>query len=156
VIWYKGDDTAADPRQTATLQVSPGESIGVGLQANEPAFRSALAGIAVMASVGFSAADTDNARFAAFGDRVRTLLKPGDGADTIQEISTDLSLASSRLDTQKSQNSATRAVLENAVDGIENVTTEEVAAKLLTLQTQLQASYQTTSTLAKLSLVNYM
>jgi hypothetical protein len=36
------------------------------------------------------------------------------------------------------------------------VSTEETAAKLLTLQTRLQASLQTTSMLLQTSLVNYL
>ncbi|ACL57288.1 hypothetical protein [Methylobacterium nodulans] len=155
VIWYRGDDASADPRQTLSLKVSSGESVAVGLQANEPALRNALAGIAVAASVGFTDDKADDARFAAFADRLKSFLQP-DAGQTIEQINTDLSLASSRIQTQKSQNSATRLVLQNSLDGIESVSNEEVAAKLLTIQTQLQASYQTTATLAKLSLANYL
>ncbi|MFE1601301.1 hypothetical protein [Methylobacterium sp. ID0610] len=155
VIWYRGDDTSTDARATATLQISAGQSVEVGLQANEPALRKALAGIAVAASVTFTDDKTDDTRFSAFSDRLMGLLKPDEG-QTIAQMSTEFSLASNRVASQKTQNAATRLVLQNSLDGIESVTTEEVAAKLLTLQTQLQASYQTTSTLAKLSLANYL
>lgn len=156
LIWYTGDDTAPDARRTATLQVSAGEAVAVGVQANEPALRDALAGIAVLASVTFTSSDRDNARFGAFADRLKPLVKPSEGRQSIEEIGTELSLASSRIESQKSQNGATRAVLQDAIGGIEDANVEEVAAKLLTLQTQLQASYQTTSMLSKMSLVNYL
>ena len=39
---------------------------------------------------------------------------------------------------------------------IEGVPTEQVAAQILALQTQLQASLQTTALLFKTSLVNYL
>ncbi|MGI0490130.1 hypothetical protein ACN4EK_32600 [Pantanalinema rosaneae CENA516] len=51
---------------------------------------------------------------------------------------------------------ASEAILRDQLGGIEEAPMEEVAAKLLALQNRLQASYQTTSLLARLSLVNYL
>jgi len=39
---------------------------------------------------------------------------------------------------------------------VETVSKEEVAVQILALQTQLQASYETTSILSKLTLTNYL
>ncbi|NEK64803.1 MAG: hypothetical protein G3W67_20900, partial [Xanthomonas perforans] len=50
----------------------------------------------------------------------------------------------------------TKATLQDSLDGVDTVSTEEVAAKLLSLQTQLQASYKVTSILSEMSLVNYL
>ena len=83
-------------------------------------------------------------------------LRPGDGRPSVQGIASELSLASAQIATQKTQNTATKSMLEKTVDGVETVSTEETAAKLLSLQNQLQASYQATSMLAKLSLTNYL
>ncbi len=156
LIWYKGDDTSADPRQTATVPVSRDQSVAIGVQANEAPFRATLSGLAVLATTSFDDTDTDGSRFNAYSGRVQTLLKPGDGQPSVQGIASELSLASAQIDTQKSQNTATKAVLQKTVDGVESVTTEEAAAKLLTLQTQLQASYQATSMLSKLTLTSYL
>lgn len=156
LIWYKGDDTSADPRQTATVPVSGDRSVAIGVQANESAFRSTLSGLAVLATTPFDDTDTDGTRFDAYSGRVQTLLKPGDGEPSVQGIASELSLASAQIDTQKSQNTATKAVLQKTVDGVESVSTEEAASKLLALQTQLQASYQATSMLSKLSLTSYL
>ncbi|AWN45638.1 hypothetical protein DK419_04300 [Methylobacterium terrae] len=156
LVWYKGDDTSADPRQTATVPVSRDQSVAIGVQANEPALRSALSGLAILAVTPFGSSDPSGARFALYADRTKALLRPADGQPTVQGIATDLSLASARIDTQKSQNVATKTMLQKTVDGVETVSTEEAAAKLLSLQTQLQASYQATSMLSKLSLTNYL
>ncbi|GJD49621.1 hypothetical protein OPKNFCMD_2354 [Methylobacterium crusticola] len=156
VIWYAGDDTSADPRQTALVPVSRDQSVAIGAQANEPALRAALTGFAVLASTSFGSTDTDNTRFAAYAGRVQGLLRPDGGAQTLEQMTTELSLAASTLDTQKSQSAATKVILQKTVDDTETVSTEEVAAKLLTLQTQLQASYQTTSILSKLNLASYL
>ncbi|KMO17714.1 hypothetical protein [Methylobacterium platani] len=156
LIWYKGDDTSADPRQTATVPVSRDQSVAIGAQANEAAFRTTLSGLAVLAATPFDSTDSDGSRFDAYSGRVQALLKPGDGQPSVQGIASELSLASAQIDTQKSQNTATKAMLQKTVDGVESVSTEEAAAKLLSLQNQLQASYQTTSMLSKLSLTNYL
>jgi flagellar hook-associated protein 3 FlgL len=156
LIWYKGDDTSADPRQTATVPVSGDRSVAIGVQANESAFRGTLSGLAVLATTPFDETDTDNTRFEAYATRVQTLLKPADGQPSVQGIASELSLASAQIDTQTSQSKATKAVLEKTVDGVESVSTEEAASKLLSLQTQLQASYQATSMLSKLTLTSYL
>ncbi|GJD62140.1 flagellin [Methylobacterium frigidaeris] len=156
LIWYKGDDTSADPRQTATVPVSGNRTVAIGVQANESAFRGTLSGLAVLATTPFDDTDTDGTRFEAYSGRVQTLLKPGDGQPSVQGIASELSLASAQIDTQTSQNKATKAVLQKTLDGVESVSTEEAAAKLLTLQTQLQASYQATSMLSKLTLTSYL
>ncbi|MGX7704875.1 hypothetical protein [Methylobacterium sp. Gmos1] len=156
LIWYKGDDTSADPRQTATVPVSGDRSVAIGVQANESAFRGTLSGLAVLATTPFDETDTDNSRFEAYSTRVQTLLKPADGQPSVEGIASELSLASAQIDTQTSQNKATKAVLQKTVDGVESVSTEEAASKLLTLQTQLQASYQATSMLSKLTLTSYL
>ncbi|MEH3145910.1 MAG: hypothetical protein PGN34_11305 [Methylobacterium frigidaeris] len=156
VIWYKGDDTSSDPRTTTTVQISANQTVGIGAQANEAALRGALAGIAVMASVSFDGATTDDARFQAYATRIQAQVKPTDGSQTLEQIATEFGLAASTVATQKADNAATKSILQSAIDGVESASMEEVATKLMTLQTQLQASYQTTSTLAKLTLANYL
>ena len=42
------------------------------------------------------------------------------------------------------------------LDSIEGVSTEEIATKILALQTSLQASYQTTSMLFQTNLLKYI
>ncbi len=76
--------------------------------------------------------------------------------NSVQNIVTDFSLASARMSSAQTANAAQQSTLQDTVDGIEQASTEEVATKLLDLQTRLQASYQITSSLSKLSLVNYL
>jgi hypothetical protein len=42
------------------------------------------------------------------------------------------------------------------VDNTETVSTQQVATEILALQTQLQASYQTTSMISQLTLTKYL
>ena len=47
-------------------------------------------------------------------------------------------------------------MLQTMLDEIEGVSNDEIATKVLALQTSLQASYQTTSILYQTTLVNYL
>jgi hypothetical protein len=50
----------------------------------------------------------------------------------------------------------TQNTLQDFVQSITGISNEEVAAKITTLQTQLQASLQVTAMLTKLSITNYL
>lgn len=155
VIWYKGD-TAADARGTAAVQVGTSRTVEIGAQANEEAIRRSLAGIAAVAAERFSGATTDGDRFQALSNRAATLFTAGEGTASLEDMGTDFGLAASSMANAKSVAGATKATLENSLDGVDTVSTEEVAAKLLSLQTQLQASYKVTSILSEMSLVNFL
>lgn len=159
VIWYTGDDTASDPRATATAQVSANRVLNIGVQANEAPIRAVLAGLAVMAADGGTtgtAGTVDALRFRALAERSQTLLASDTAQGGVPGIASDLGLAASTLANTKSENRTNRVALENSLDGVDNIPAETVTAQLLQLQTQLQASYQVTSMLSKLNLVNYL
>jgi flagellar hook-associated protein 3 FlgL len=159
VIWYTGDDTAADPRATATAQISANRVLNIGVQANEAPIRAVLAGLAMVAAdTGTNAATgtSDAARFSALSDRARTLLGSDTAQNGVPSIASDLGLAANTLANTKTDNRTSRAALENSLDGVDTISAEDVTAKLLQLQTQLQASYQVTSMLSKLNLTNYL
>jgi hypothetical protein len=60
------------------------------------------------------------------------------------------------MDGAKERHRTASSLLQDTLDGVEQASTEETAATMLNLQTRLQASYQTTSMLSQLSLVNYL
>ena len=157
MIWYRGD-TSADPRGTAAVQVGTSRTVEIGAQANEEAIRRTMAGIAAMAAESFTSTGetVDTERFRALSNRAGNLLMAGDGQQSLEELGTDFGLAASSMNNAKSVANATKATLESSLDGVDTVSTEEVAAKLLSLQTQLQASYKVTSILSEMSLVNYL
>jgi flagellar hook-associated protein 3 FlgL len=154
VQWYRGEASTTDPRAATTVRIGATNTVEIGARANEDAIKDALKSLAAAAvnTVG-TTPDTSAARWKAVAARTTTLL-PATGA--LESITADFSLGASALSNAQTQNKSTRATLQSAVDGVETVTTEEVAAKLLAVQNQLQASYQVTSMLSKLSLVNYL
>jgi flagellin-like hook-associated protein FlgL len=156
LVWYRGDDTAPSPRETAPVQVEANQSIGTGATANEPALRSLLAGLGVMAAETFADTPADRVRYAATADRVAAALRPGGGQPTIPAMAAELGSAQASLKAADDRNESTRTMLIDARDGIEQASNEEVAASILALSTRLQASYATTQILSQLSLVNYL
>ncbi|NEK70471.1 MAG: hypothetical protein G3W70_22150, partial [Xanthomonas perforans] len=157
VIWYKGD-TASDPRASATVQAGASRTVAIGAQAKEEAIRRTLAGLAAVAAESFTTATgtVDTARFEAVSGRAASLLTASEGQQSLEQLGTDFGLAASSMANAKSVANTTKATLQDSLDGVDTVSTEEVAAKLLSLQTQLQASYKVTSILSEMSLVNYL
>ena len=157
VIWYRGEDTGVDARATQTAQIGAATSVQIGARANEAPIRAVLAGLATVAlalpPAGASGAGTT---YQAIIDRAGRLLGAADTSPSVQDVVTDLSGAASRMTDAAGTNKATQATLEDTLAGVEQASTEEVATKLLDLQNRLQASYQITASLAKLSLVNYL
>lgn len=158
VIWYKGDDAATPTgRGTGPVQIDASQTVNIGARANEEAFRIGLAQFAAIVADNYSATDpTARDRYEALSTRARNNLSFNGGVQRPSDIATELGIASATIDNAKKRHLTTRGFLEQAVDKIENASTEEVAASILSLQTRLQASYQTTSILSRLTLTNYL
>jgi flagellar hook-associated protein 3 FlgL len=54
------------------------------------------------------------------------------------------------------QQTQAQTTLQDVISQTETVSSDQVASQLLSLQTALQASYETTSTLSQLSLLKYL
>lgn len=157
VIWYQGDDGSDPARGTSTVQIDQGQIVGTGARANEEAFRIGLAQFAIMAAENFPAGDANSqARYEAMTARVSEKLGFGGSTQKPAEIITELGSAQTALASAKERHESTKGYLTTTLAGVEDVTTEEVATQILALQTQLQASYQVTSMLSKLSLTNFL
>ncbi|MFN3670725.1 MAG: hypothetical protein ACK4VM_02320 [Bosea sp. (in: a-proteobacteria)] len=157
VLWYKGDQGTDPARTTATVQVDKGQAVAVGARANENAFQTGLAAFAVLANETFPQADPNSqARYEAMVERAREKLGFDNTTQKPAEIITELGTAKSAMAQAKERHVATKNQLVSLADSIENVSTEEVATQILALQNTLQASYQVTSILSKLSLTNYL
>ena len=163
VLWYQGENsyaasgTPTSALDTQSVQISASSSIGTGARAIDPAVQNVLAGLATMAyGLPTSSSTSPNATYQAVIDAAGPLLASANGSSGVQDTVTQLSLAAARLSNANTTNKATQNTVQNTLDGIEQAPIEEVVAKLLDVQNRLQASYQITSTLSKLSLVNYL
>lgn len=165
VRWYNGQDSA-NPRQVVTANVDENTRVNYGVQANETGFAELIKGLAVFAATDFLPLFDENgvrieenaARYDAMVDIQRGRLSESNNAKpgSIEGIAMELGLAAATVNTVKARHTQYTAQLETMLADISVAPREEVAMMLLTLQTQLQASYQATAMASQLTLVNYL
>jgi flagellar hook-associated protein 3 FlgL len=157
VFWYTGESGATPARQTASAQVGPTTTISYGLRANEPAFSTLVANVAVLAATSFAPGNANAAAsYAALTSRVGGNLSTRQGVQNIGDIDADIANAQVTANNAQAANQQTKATLTDFLQKIEGVSTTEIGAQILALQTNLQASLSTTARLSQLSLVNYL
>jgi flagellar hook-associated protein 3 FlgL len=155
VIWYLGD-TSSSPRDTAPLKIGDNRVVGIGAQADEPAFQAVLANFAALAAESFAESDpTSLKRYQALASQISAQTR-APGTKSVSDIAAELSVANTTMGHAASNLSITRSQAADSLTDVEGVDPNEAAMKLLAAQTRLQASYQTTAVLQKLSLVNYL
>jgi flagellin-like hook-associated protein FlgL len=157
VSWYNGE-TGTDPaRGTAVAQVDQSITVQYGARADEQALRSQLQTVAVFAAVTTSATDPNaNAQIAALNQRIAQNLAAVPGTQSIQDIQADFAGAQATIKATTDRQTQTKAITQTMLDSIEGINNDEVATKILALQTALQASYQTTATLYQMSLTKFL
>jgi hypothetical protein len=111
----------------------------------------------VMAAESFPASDPlSPVRYDALRLRLGAGLAEASGAPRVQFIQEELALAAVEVNTASERNASAKNLYQTQLTEFEGVSLEETVAKLLSLQTQLQASYQTTSMISQMSLVNFL
>jgi len=157
VTWYTGENNANNPRSSVTARVDETLSVSYGVRANEEGFRTIIQSLAAYSVESFAADDaTDKARYQALTERIDASLTVRDGVQNVQTIQIEMATTHYIVDSAKDRHQATAGTLTEMIEDIERANIEEVAAALLTLQTRMQASYQTTAMLSEMSLVNFI
>jgi flagellar hook-associated protein 3 FlgL len=157
VSWYTGEDGLDPPRGTSTVRVDTSITVSYGLRANEEGIRWMIQNVAALAVMTYSPTDPDAlARAGALNARIGASLDVPPGMQKVEDIQAELAGAQSTIRGAAERHQQTRSALAGMLEQIEGVSTEEVAARVLALQTRLQASLQTTSLLFNTSLVNYI
>jgi flagellar hook-associated protein 3 FlgL len=157
VAWYTGNSGPGSALSTASVQIGSGQSVQYGAQANEQAIRQAVQNIAVYAAVNISPTGTNaNAQISALSQRIAANLTPQTGQQSISDIQTDFANAQTTIQSVQAQQTQSQAALQNLISDTEGISQNQVASEILQLQTNLQASYQTTAMLSQLSLVKFL
>ena len=168
VIWYNGEknDVTANgaARGSAVSQIDTSITVQYGARADEQALRNQLQTVAVFAAVAVDPnqlsdpayAKNANAQIAALNTRVAQNLASVPGQQTVENIQADFAGAQAAIKSTTDRQVQTKAMAQTMLDSIEGINSDEVATKILALQTALQASYQTTSTLYQMSLVKFL
>ena len=158
VMWYSGED-AANARATVNAKVDDGTTVNYGVQANEKGLVELVRTLASMAIQTYSDADTTSmGRFDAMALRQIDRLAEGNSnnSGSIGVIAVELGLAKTTMGHVKERQTAHKAQLDGMISDIETIPPEEVTMEILSLKTRLEASFETTSLVAQLSLVHYL
>jgi len=157
VSWYTGESGSDPARGTAVAGIDQSVSIQYGARANEDAFVTQLKNIAVYAAITTNPSDPNaNAQLTALNSRIVDNLATTPGQQSIQDIQSDFAGAQAALKTTKDRQTQSASIAQSMLDSIEGIDDNEVAAKILALQTSLQASYQTTASLYQMSLLKFL
>jgi flagellin-like hook-associated protein FlgL len=162
VGWYKGENTAApgpgwSPRQDMTTKVDSAVEVRYGMRANEEAFSWNVRQMAILTVADVSGGTaSDKAYYSELVDRLRTNLSPPPGVQSLANVGMELASANQVADQAAERHKLNAGTYTTFVEGVEGIDQNEVAAKLVALQTRMQASYQATSILYKMSLTDYM
>lgn len=158
VSWYSGEDST-DPRKSVSVRADDAVRVNYGVQANEFGFAELMKNLAVMSGSSFSSSD-DSAhdRFDYIATKQQANLADNNNGEpgSVELIALELGLARTSTNSASERHTAHNAQLETLIAQIEEAPIEEVAMQLLNIQTRLEASYQTMSTLAGLTLVNFI
>jgi flagellin-like hook-associated protein FlgL len=157
VHWYKGDDGAGSPRETAVARIDSTVTIAYGVRASEAPLRKTIQAMAAFAASEFPASDADrNGNYAALALRTRQGLDLEGGISPADTVLMELGSIEKTIEAAEDRHLQNYAMLEESLANIEGVDREEVTMKLLSLQTVLQSSYEATAMLSRLSLVNFV
>lgn len=151
VPWYLGQ-SSADPRQSVQVMVGEAQTVRAGAQANETVFGQLLAGIASVTVLMEDPALQNTEGQAAMKNRFMPTLEGGE----LAKVQTVFGLIQNQLSDAEGRHKAVKTIASNYLADTNRTDNTEAAAQLLTLQNQLQASYQAGANILKLSLVNYL
>lgn len=157
VIWYTGETGLDSPRSTANARIDPSLVVGYGVRGNEQGIRTIVQNLATLAAVTISSIDPNGVDLSsALNQRVTANLNGSAGVQTVADIQADLAGAQVSIKAALTRHQQQNATLGDYLDQIEGVSNEEVGAKILLLQTRLEASMQVTAMMYQTSLVNYI
>ena len=157
VSWYTGETGTDSARGTAIARVDQSVTVQYGARANEQALRYQLQNIAVYASVTTNANNPNSkAQVNALQQRISANLAPQSGQQSIQDMQAEFAGAQTAIKSSTDRQTQIKGMAQTMLDSIEGINQDEVATKILALQTSLQASYQTTSMLYQTTLTKYL
>ncbi|MEJ2625597.1 MAG: flagellar biosynthesis protein FlgL [Pseudolabrys sp.] len=156
VIWYTGD-TSGTARGSATARVDQSLTVNYGTRANETGIRNVVQSAATRAAVTVSSTDPNGPNFtSALDNRLSGHIDGSGGVQTVTDIEAELAGVQTSMQSIKANHQQTGNTLGAFLDQISGVSKVQVGTELLSLQTRMQASMQTTALLFQTSLVKYL
>ncbi|WP_316860054.1 hypothetical protein [uncultured Cohaesibacter sp.] len=155
--WYVGENGTTNSRDTAEVQIDNGLEVSFGARANEDSMARQLAYMTAFALPTYDQnSDLDERRYTSFADAVSAGLSSVHQGDVVKTILTELGVANKVMEDADGRHVMTLSMLETASDEVEGINDEEVAAKIMTLMSTIESSYQAASMTYQLSLTNFI
>ena len=158
IAWYRGESGPDSARQTQNARIDSTLNASYGARANEDGIREMLESLAVFAAMELDTANeqTGKGQYEALTTRLRPALASDTGLGPMEGIVIEITNVAAQIGKAKERHIQSDAVLKTMLADIESASKEEVAASILALQTNLQASYQVTAIASQLTLVNFL
>jgi flagellin-like hook-associated protein FlgL len=157
VSWYTGELGTDPARGTAVARIDQSITVQYGARANEQALRYQLQNIAVYCAVTTSPTNPNaKGQVNALQQRISANLAPQTGQQSIQDMQAQFAGAQNAIKASTDRQTQLKGMAQTMLDQIEGINQDEVATRVLALQTSLQASYQTTSMLFQTSLTKFL
>lgn len=140
----------AQPRSTA--RVDDASTIGYGIQANDPPFRSLLEGLYML-----SAVDPSKLNEQAYpGYITAAVQKITSGLDGVREATANLGVQRAQIDNAVTWHETQKKLLSEHLNAFEGIDDAEASTRLSQIQAQIEAASMATSQIAKMRLTNYL
>lgn len=157
ISWYTGEVGTDPARGTAVARIDQSITVQYGARANEQALRYQLQNIAVYCAVTTNSANPNSkGQVNALQQRISANLAPQTGQQSIQDMQAQFAGAQNAIKASTDRQTQLKGMAQTMLDQIEGINQDEVATKVLALQTSLQASYQTTSMLYQTTLTKFL
>ena len=154
--FYNGtsaQSAAGTPNPRVSGQIAAGQSVGYGIQANDPEIRNVLKGLTMLASTDPSKITDPGAYKAWMLSAVSAL---SDGVSGVTDAQAQLGSQQKLVSDMAARQGDLKAVYTSRINAFEGVDPYEAASRLSQLQTQLQATYAATAQISKLTILNYL
>jgi flagellar hook-associated protein 3 FlgL len=157
VDWYKGEDGPGSARMTQVARIDSTLTANYGARANEDGIREFMEHLGAFAAMELDANEAvGKKQYGELIERIRPAIAEDGGAASLRAVATDITQVAAFSEAAADRHKTQKAALQTMLANVEGVSKEEVGVNILALQTNLQASYQTTAILSQLSLVNYL
>nr|WP_321980221.1 hypothetical protein [uncultured Cohaesibacter sp.] len=158
VNWYVGDnDASVASRDTATVQIDSRLDVSYGARANEDSIARQLAYMTAFSLPTYDQdSSVDEERYTTFADAISSGLSSVNQGDVVKTTLTEIGVANKVMEDANSRHYTTLSMLQTALTETEGINDEEVAAKIMTIRTTIESSYQAASMMYNLSLSNFI
>lgn len=157
--WYTGENTATtNARLDKNALVDDNLQVSYGARANESGIADVVKALASFVAADFSGGSSiDEQYYTALTENLRAVLEPNSADQSgIVDITTEVSIAYRTVQQTDERHIQMRSSYLQTIGEIEGVDNELLAAEIIQLQTNIEASYRASSIVFNLSLADFL